>query len=259
VSEPLLVAQQDDGGTHVNPNNHLASLYQANIFHPRSTKPNSHISCKVLSLNTIFSHPRHERIMSNYNNTSNIPTSGDDNPWADPARDNLRPTQGHQQQSLNPQDTTNNPFYQQSNSPNPWQLNQGQDSTYAPPPGPPPGHNGGYQPQQAWSQPDQNNPFAQQPQQHQYQQQNFTPGGLNKAPTFNENDFVPADERGEQREAMEQFEITNSRPQSTDDRNVETLQQEFPALDGSLVAAIYMDSKQMGAVREMLRELNGGS
>jgi len=68
---------------------------------------------------------------------------------------------------------------------------------------------------------------------------------------------VPADERGEQREAMEQFEITNSRPQSTDDRNVETLQQEFPGLDGSLVAAIYMDSKQMGAVREMLGELSG--
>jgi len=212
--------------------------------------------------------------MSNYNTTNN-PTSGDDNPWADPARDNLRGH--HQQQTLNPQDTSNNPFYQQSNSPNPWQLNQGQDSTYAPPPGPPPSHHqgggiGGYQPQQnntysqPWSQPDnQTNPFAheqhqQQQYQQQQQQQNFTPsGGLTKAPTFNENDFVPADERGEQREAMEQFEITNSRPQSTDDRNVEALQHEFPALDGSLVAAIYMDSKQMGAVREMLRELNGGS
>jgi hypothetical protein len=207
--------------------------------------------------------------MSNYNPNSNIPTS-DDNPWADPARDNLRPPQGHQQQqqNLNPHDTSNNPFYQQSNSPNPWQLNQGQDSGYAPPPGPPSGQQSGgmYQPQQTsygqpqthqpWSQPDQSNPFAQHQQQqhHQYPQQ-----GLAKAPTFNENDFVPADERGEQREAMEQFEITNSRPQSTDDRNVETLQQEFPALDGSLVAAIYMDSKQMGAVREMLRELNGGS
>jgi hypothetical protein len=196
--------------------------------------------------------------MSNYN--PNIPPTTDDNPWADPARDNLRPPQGgyqqQQQQTLNP--------YQQSNSPNPWQLNQGQDSSYAPPPGPPPGQSS-YQPQQTsysqqsepWSQqqPDQhNNSFAQQ-QQHQYTPQQ----GLAKAPTFNENDFVPADERGEQREAMEQFEITNSRPQSTDDRNVETLQQEFPALDGSLVAAIYMDSKQMGAVREMLRELNGGS
>lgn len=199
--------------------------------------------------------------MSNYN--PNIPPTTDDNPWADPARDNLRPPQGgnyqqQHQQNLNP--------YQQSNSPNPWQLNQGQDSSYAPPPGPPPGQSS-YQPQQnsysqqsdPWSQqqhPDHNNnPFAQQ-QQHQYTPQQ---GGLAKAPTFNENDFVPADERGEQREAMEQFEITNSRPQSTDDRNVETLQQEFPALDGSLVAAIYMDSKQMGAVREMLRELNGGS
>ena len=198
--------------------------------------------------------------MSNYK--PKIPPTTDDNPWADPARDNLRPPQGgyqqQQQQNLNP--------YQQSNSPNPWQLNQGQDSSYAPPPGPPPGQSS-YQPQQnsysqqsdPWSQqqhPDHNNnPFAQQ-QQHQYTPQQ---GGLAKAPTFNENDFVPADERGEQREAMEQFEITNSRPQSTDDRNVETLQQEFPALDGSLVAAIYMDSKQMGAVREMLRELNGGS
>ena len=211
--------------------------------------------------------------MSNYNpNTSSTIPPTDDNPWADPARDNLRQAgqhqhqqQQHHQQNLNPPDS-NNPFYQPSNSPNPWQLNQGQDSSYAPPPGPPPGQSS-YQPQQnsysqqsdPWSQqqhPDHNNnPFAQQ-QQHQYTPQQ---GGLAKAPTFNENDFVPADERGEQREAMEQFEITNSRPQSTDDRNVETLQQEFPALDGSLVAAIYMDSKQMGAVREMLRELNGGS
>jgi hypothetical protein len=204
--------------------------------------------------------------MSNYNpNTSSTIPPTDDNPWADPARDNLRQAgqqQHQQQQNLNP---PNNPFYQPSNSPNPWQLNQGQDSSYAPPPGPPPpgqGQQASYQPQQTaynsqqpWSQQqsDQhNNPFAQQ--QQQYPQQ-----GLAKAPTFNENDFVPADERGEQREAMEQFEITNSRPQSTDDRNVEALQQEFPALDGSLVAAIYMDSKQMGAVREMLRELNGGS
>ena len=201
--------------------------------------------------------------MSNYN--PNIPPTTDDNPWADPARDNLHQAGHHQQQqqNLNP---PNNPFYQPSNSPNPWQLNQGQESTnsgYAPPPGPPPGKSS-YQPQQTsysqqsepWSQQqrDHNNPFAQQ--QHQYIPQQ---GGLAKAQTFNENDFVPADERGEQREAMEQFEITNSRPQSTDDRNVETLQQEFPALDGSLVAAIYMDSKQMGAVREMLRELNGGS
>jgi hypothetical protein len=198
--------------------------------------------------------------MSNHNTT-------DDNPWADPASDNLRPAQNHQQQSYNSQQTSNNPFYQQSNSPNPWQLgqNQGQQSSYAPPPGPPPS-----QSQSQWSQPDQNNPYAQhqqqsyQPQtqnQQSYQQPQYhqpTPNpGLTKSPTFNETDFIPASERGEQREAMEQFEISNSKPQSTDDRNVETLQQEFPGLDGSLVAAIYMDSKQMGAVREMLGELSG--
>ena len=196
---------------------------------------------------------------------SNQPTN-DDNPWADPARDNLRPPQG--QKTFNSsQSTSNNPFYQQSNSPNPWQLgqNQGQDSHYAPPPGPPPSHSQTQQPSygqgqsqsQPWQSTEQYNPYAQQ-QQNQYQD---TPiPGLApraKSSTFNETDFVPADERGEQREAMEQFEITNSRPQSMDDRNVETLQQEFPGLDGSLVAAIYMDSKQMGAVREMLGELSG--
>lgn len=192
--------------------------------------------------------------MSNYNSNNN-----DDNPWADPARENLHPPQGQQQQpGHNSQAGSNNPFYQQSASPNPWQLGQGQgqqDSTYAAPPGPPPSH-GQYQygqPQsEPWSQPDNsNNPYA---------QQDPIPGlaPRNKSSTFNENDFVPADERGEQREAMEQFEMTNARPQSTDDRNVETLQQEFPNLDGSLVAAIYMDSKQMGAVREMLGELSSG-
>lgn len=195
---------------------------------------------------------------------SNQNTNNDDNPWADPARDNLRPPQG--QQNFNSQSTSNNPFYQQSNSPNPWQLgqNQGQDSHYAPPPGPPPSHSQYGQAQsqsQPWSQQntaEQYNPYAPQQQQNLYGDAPI-PGlaPRAKSSTFNESDFVPADERGEQREAMEQYEITNSRPQSMDDRNVETLQQEFPGLDGSLVAAIYMDSKQMGAVREMLGELSG--
>lgn len=68
---------------------------------------------------------------------------------------------------------------------------------------------------------------------------------------------MPADERGEQREMMEHFEMSNSHAPSTDDRNVETLQKEFPGLDGSLVAAIYGDSKDMGSTREMLNELSG--
>lgn len=193
--------------------------------------------------------------MSNYNNN-------DDNPWADPARDNLRPPQGQQQHQQQQNLSTNNPYYQQSNSPNPWQL--GQETNYAPPPGPPPNYANQQQNQQPWSQPNQQqNPYAQHdPHQQQQQQYDQDPiPGLApraKTSTFNEGDFIPASERGEQREAMEQFEITNSRPQTTDDRNIEQLQREFPGLDGSLVAAIYMDSKQMGAVREMLGELSGG-
>ena len=101
---------------------------------------------------------------------SNQPTNNDDNPWADPARDNLRPPQG--QQNFNSNSTSNNPFYQQSNSPNPWQLgqNQGQDSHYAPPPGPPPSHSQYGQAQsqsQPWSQQytaEQYNPYAPQQQ-----------------------------------------------------------------------------------------------
>lgn len=68
---------------------------------------------------------------------------------------------------------------------------------------------------------------------------------------------MPASERGEQREMMEHFEMSNSHAPSKDDQNVETLQKEFPGIDGSLVAAIYGDSKDMGATREMLRELAG--
>jgi hypothetical protein len=41
------------------------------------------------------------------------------------------------------------------------------------------------------------------------------------------------------------------------DQNVEMLQREFPKLDGSLIAAIYGDSKSLSATREMLGELEG--
>jgi hypothetical protein len=40
-----------------------------------------------------------------------------------------------------------------------------------------------------------------------------------------------------------------------DDNNVAILQREFPKIDGSLIAAIYGDSKSLSATREMLMEL----
>ncbi|KAF1821071.1 uncharacterized protein K489DRAFT_382108 [Dissoconium aciculare CBS 342.82] len=76
-----------------------------------------------------------------------------------------------------------------------------------------------------------------------------------KTATFQEADFVPASERGEQREAIEQFELTRQKPESEADRNVATLQQEYPGIDGSLIAALYGDSNSLAATREMLQEI----
>jgi len=76
-----------------------------------------------------------------------------------------------------------------------------------------------------------------------------------RSETFKESDFVPEDERGEQREAMQQFEMNQGGQHSQQDDDVEQLQREFPNLDGSLVAAIYGDAGNMGATREMLQEL----
>jgi hypothetical protein len=102
---------------------------------------------------------------------------------------------------------------------NPWTSQPSQTAAYQPPPGAPPGT------------------------------------APRKTGTFQESDFVPASERGEQREAMEQFEMTRSKPESETDRNVAILQQEYPAIDGSLIAALYGDSNSLPATREVLAEI----
>lgn len=66
---------------------------------------------------------------------------------------------------------------------------------------------------------------------------------------------MPAEERSEQREALENFEMHNTKPESQTDKDVAQLQQEFPNLDGSLIAALYSDSGSLSGTREMLREL----
>ncbi|KAF2768161.1 hypothetical protein EJ03DRAFT_328532 [Teratosphaeria nubilosa] len=142
-----------------------------------------------------------------------------------------RATQGHHFGS-------NNPFASAQDQ-NPWQDQQGHtpqtqtatgtslgglphDQHYdQPPPGPPPGH------------------------------------AAKRTDTFKESDFVPADERGEQREALEQFEM-NKGSQSKEDREMEALQREFPNVDGSLIAALYSDAGSFGATKEMLEEIAKG-
>jgi hypothetical protein len=61
-------------------------------------------------------------------------------------------------------------------------------------------------------------------------------------------------ERAEQLETLQSFEA--SATLTEDDKNQALLQKEFPKIDGSLIAAIYGDSKSMGATREMLIELS---
>ncbi|KAK6442112.1 hypothetical protein LTR95_001666 [Oleoguttula sp. CCFEE 5521] len=192
---------------------------------------------------------------------SNYQGPQDNNPWSDPIQE---PPRSAQQVNA----STSNPYYQQGGaSPNPWagqNEHESSSNSYAPPAGPPPNHS-------------QSNPFAsesshpqsyaqQQPQsQYSQQPQSYQPpsqqpgfGAPPRASTFNDTDFIPPAERTEQREAMENFEMQNSKGPSLDDRNVETLQREFPALDGALVAAIYGDSRDLGASREMLGELSRG-
>lgn len=130
--------------------------------------------------------------------------------------------QNHSQHHLG----SNNPF-NQSGAGGPPQYSgqqqqpQQQYGGYAPPPGPPPG---------------------QQPR---------------RAGTFQESDFVPEGERGEQREAIQQFEMNKSGNESQQDRDIAQLQREFPSVDGSLIAALYTDAGSLGATKEMLVELAG--
>lgn len=139
--------------------------------------------------------------------------------------------QGYDNQAAGGDLQSNNPFQQSNEAANAWQdqpSSGGPHSAYqaySAPPGPPPGQQ----------------PIGQAPA---------------RSDTFKETDYVPESERGEQREAMEQFEM--SKPQSDEDRDLETLQREFPSVDGSLVAALYGDSKSLSGTREMLKELASG-
>lgn len=60
-------------------------------------------------------------------------------------------------------------------------------------------------------------------------------------------------DRSHQIEVMQSYEARGRK--DDDDDNVEILQREFPKIDGSLIAAIYGDSKSLSATREMLHAL----
>ncbi|GAB7360392.1 hypothetical protein MBLNU230_g8349t1 [Neophaeotheca triangularis] len=184
--------------------------------------------------------------MSNYSQGQQ-----DNNPFHHQASTNpWESEQGHlpqDQQHPNPQQ----PSYQPPSQPQPNPWGDGNDSQpYQPPSGP--------SPNQQYSQPHQRHHDSDQHhrQQQQQQQPDFTPQPPRRTGT---ESLVPESERGEQREAMEQFELSRGAPESQADRDVATLQREFPDADGALIAALYGDSKDLGATREMLRELSGST
>jgi uncharacterized repeat protein (TIGR03833 family) len=87
----------------------------------------------------------------------------------------------------------------------------------------------------------------------QQQRPNHAHPHTSHTPLLDDTPQIPRGERSEQIEYLQSYE--SSKPESEDDRNQATLRREFPNIDSSLIAAIYSDSKSLGATREMLQEL----
>jgi hypothetical protein len=74
--------------------------------------------------------------------------------------------------------------------------------------------------------------------------------------TTNQSDTALLPTGQERTEQMEYFQSYEASAQpNEDDANQATLQKEFPAIDSSLIAALYGDSQSLSATREMLMEL----
>lgn len=54
---------------------------------------------------------------------------------------------------------------------------------------------------------------------------------------------------------MQNYEMNKTGNESQQDRDVETLQRQYPGIDSSLIAALYSDAGSLGATKEMLEEL----
>ncbi|TID23533.1 hypothetical protein E2P81_ATG03101 [Venturia nashicola] len=111
--------------------------------------------------------------------------------------------------------------------------------------------------QQYYQPPSNPPPGQQQYQQPSYQQQGYqhsSPLGSN--PTrHSDTDLLPqGQERSEQMEHFQNYEAQAKVDE--DSQNQAILEKEFPTIDGSLIAAIYGDSKSLSATREMLQELS---
>jgi hypothetical protein len=178
----------------------------------------------------------------------------DHNPWADSSGSQNPPWQNQQQQS-HPQSY---PQQQQSQYGAPPQQRFYDDESQQQPQYQQPHaqqHSQGYNSAQnyyseqpddnAWSDSTGNPPLPQRHPQHNFQQQ----------PVRRDTDDLLAgqEDRGEQIEHMQAYEATAR--ETNDDKDRAQLEKEFPTVDGSLIAALYSDTKDLSATREMLQEL----
>ncbi|KAF2001703.1 hypothetical protein P154DRAFT_574703 [Amniculicola lignicola CBS 123094] len=175
--------------------------------------------------------------------------SSSDNPWA--SEGNPRTTYSTQPQpshtNLYTQQTTYQPL--SSNPPDPISPNPTQNSPYANTSSPTrPQH-----PLEAsayYSSPPPPHTSAYSPTTHE------RPPALPPRRSATDVALPSGSERAEQVETLQAYEAVQEL--SEDDRNQAILQREFPRIDGSLIAAIYGDSKSLSATRELLQELDDG-
>ncbi|KAK5678039.1 hypothetical protein LTS10_009208 [Elasticomyces elasticus] len=216
------------------------------FYQPPTGGPPPHHSSGNMQSNNPFNQQQHNE--------------AEQNPWGDPSPNQQQP---HQPNYGGGQSNDSSSYQSYAPPPGPppavHQLT-GNEWDDAPPGHLPPGHTQPSHYSQSQSPPPSGQHSYQQPYSSsgQDQSQQYAPGLPDRNPrrsaTFKESDFVPTEERGEQREMLEHFELSKG-SESQEDRDIATLQREFPALDGSLVAALYSDSKSLSGTREMLREI----
>ncbi|KAI8938610.1 hypothetical protein NX059_004482 [Plenodomus lindquistii] len=180
----------------------------------------------------------------------------DDNPWGDQQSQHQSPSYQNNQ-NHNPYqaytEPPRDPYAQQSphhqpQDTSPWGQEQGhpQHQSHNP-------FNQQHSTQQSY-QPPPHTPYQhQQTPQSQFSEYEEAPPGLPPRRSATDMALPTGQDRSHQIEVMQSYEAAGRKDE--DDANVEILQREYPKIDGSLIAAIYGDSKSLSATREMLQAL----
>ncbi|KAF2850276.1 hypothetical protein T440DRAFT_468613 [Plenodomus tracheiphilus IPT5] len=180
----------------------------------------------------------------------------DDNPWGDQqsqqqgqsyqTNQNHNPYQAYQEQPRDPY--AQQPPQHQTQDASPWGQEPGHPQHLSHNPYDQPHQQ--HSPQQSYQQPSYQ---QQQPPQAHFSEYEEAPPGLPPRRTATDMALPTGQDRSHQIEVMQSYEAAGRKDE--DDANVEILQREYPKIDGSLIAAIYGDSKSLSATREMLQAL----